>query len=263
MKMRTRWAALAIAGIGMVPVIASAAEVAGKWVVEISSTTALEPSYLRVTLEQTGDTLSGTWGSDTAKGTVKGTAVTISLTDAEGRDAGTVTGKVTGDSGEGAGTMAGQGRRGGAAAAGARAPMLQAINWKLTRELVAPPPGRQVTYEPKEFQAYYSAANKPGIHIFPGDIVHTWAPDSGGTDKTLKRVALGGDANIGPIYVEGALPGDTLVVHLIRSRRTGLPRGRAAGFSSTPSLRLITWPRNMTRDSTASGRFRILTAMRP
>lgn len=102
-------------------------------------------------------------------------------------------------------------------------------------------PRRQITYEPTTFQAYYYAGNKPGIHIFPGDIVHTWAPDSGGTDKNLKRVALGGDANIGPIYVEGALPGDTLVVHLIKiapNRATAWQGSRIQQFAITPAYSL-------------------------
>jgi acetamidase/formamidase len=98
-----------------------------------------------------------------------------------------------------------------------------------------------VNYEPTTFQAYYYAGNKPGIHIFPGDIVHTWAPDSAGTDKNLKRVALGGDANIGPIYVEGALPGDTLVVHLIKiapNRPTARQGSRIQQYAITPAYNL-------------------------
>ena len=164
-------------------------------------------------LARTGDAVTGTWGTETVKGTVKGSAVSLALTDNRGRDTGTLTGKIEGDAGAGGGTMAGVGRRGGrGGAAGARAPVLQEVAWKLTRELTPPAQPREINYDPTTFQAYYYAGNKPGIHIFPGDIVHTWAPDSAGTDKNLKRVALGGNPNIGPIYVEGALPGDTLVV---------------------------------------------------
>jgi amidase len=113
--------------------------------------------------------------------------------------------------------------------------------WKLTRELVPPAKPREISYEPTTFEAYYYAGNKPGIHIFPGDIVHTWAPDSAGMDKNLKRVALGGNANIGPIYVEGALPGDTLVVHLIKiepNRKTARQGSRIQQFGVTPAYNL-------------------------
>jgi acetamidase/formamidase len=117
----------------------------------------------------------------------------------------------------------------------------QEVAWKLTRELTPPAKPREINYDPTTFQAYYYAGNKPGIHIFPGDIVHTWAPDSAGTDKNLKRVALGGNPNIGPIYVEGALPGDTLVVHLIKiepNRKTARQGSRIQQFGVTPAYNL-------------------------
>ena len=44
------------------------ADIAGKWIAEISSPTLLEPAYARVTLERSGDTLSGPWGRVTVKG---------------------------------------------------------------------------------------------------------------------------------------------------------------------------------------------------
>ncbi len=242
MKMRTRWIEVAMmAALSLAARGASAADVAGKWVAEVTGPMLLEPVYARVTLERSGDTLSGSWGTNVVKGSVKGTDVTLSFTDAEGRDAGAVTGKIGGDQGEGSGTLAGLGRRGGGGAANGRPPAPQEVKWKLTRELVPPAKPRDVNYDPTTFQAYYYAGNKPGIHIFPGDIVHTWAPDSGGTDKNLKRVALGGDANIGPIYVEGALPGDTLVVHLIKiepNRKTARQGSRIQQYAVTPAYNL-------------------------
>jgi acetamidase/formamidase len=201
----------------------------------------LEPAYARVSLERTGDTLTGMWGTETVKGSIKGSTVTITLTDAENKDAGALMGKIDGDAGTGSGTMVGLGRRGGGGAAAGRAPMPQEVSWKLTRELVAPAKPREITYEPKTFQAYYYAGNKPDIHIFPGDIVHTWSVDSAGVDKNGKRIALGGNSNIGPIYVEGALPGDTLVVHLIKiepNRKTARQGSRIQQFGVTPAYNL-------------------------
>ncbi|MCU1223481.1 MAG: Acetamidase/Formamidase [Edaphobacter sp.] len=169
--------------------------------------------------------------------------MTIALNDAEGNAAGTVTGQIAGEGGEGSGTMMGLGRRPGgfAGGSGGHAPVPQAMMWTLTRELVPPAKPREINYEPTTFEAYYYAGNKPGIHIFPGDIVHTWSPDSAGMDKNLKRVALGGNANIGPIYVEGALPGDTLVVHLIKiepNRKTARQGSRIQQFGVTPAYNL-------------------------
>jgi amidase len=240
--MLSRWFATIVVTAALVPCVGRA-EVAGKWVAELTSPTLLEPAYIRVELARTGEAVSGTWGTETVKGTLKGSAVSLSLTDGGGRDAGTLTGKIEGDAGSGEGKMAGVGRRGGrgGTGAGGRALVLQEVAWKLTRELTPPAKPREVNYEPTTFQAYYYAGNKPGIHIFPGDIVHTWAPDSAGTDKNLKRVALGGNPTIGPIYVEGALPGDTLAVHLIKiepNRKTARQGSRIQQFGVTPAYNL-------------------------
>jgi amidase len=85
------------------------------------------------------------------------------------------------------------------------------------RAPVPPATPRDITYTPTSFVGYYSAANKPELKIFPGDIVHTWTSDAGGVDANGVH-HRGGDDNIGPIYVEGALPGDTLAVHLLKIR---------------------------------------------
>ncbi len=146
MTMRMRWlVAIVMAGTGILSCVAEA-EVAGKWVAEISSPVLLEPVYARVSLERTGDTLSGTWGSEIVKGAVKGSMVTLTLSDAEGRDDGTVTGKIENDAGEGSGTVMGLGRRPGgfAGGSGGRAPVPQAMMWKLTRELVPPAKPREI-----------------------------------------------------------------------------------------------------------------------
>ena len=238
--MLSRWFVTIVVTAALMPVVGRC-EVAGKWVAELTSPTLLEPVYIRVVLAQTGDVLSGEWGTAIVKGMVKGSTVSLALTDTAGRDAGTLTGKIEGDAGGGGGTMAGVGGRGGRGGAGARAPVPQEVAWKLTRELTPPAKPREINYDPTTFQAYYYAGNKPGIHIFPGDIVHTWAPDSAGTDKNLKRVALGGNPNIGPIYVEGALPGDTLVVHLIKiepNRKTARQGSRIQQFGVTPAYNL-------------------------
>jgi acetamidase/formamidase len=240
MTMLLRWFATIVVTAALVPGVGRG-EVAGKWVAELTSPALLEPAYIRVVLARTGDAVSGAWGTDTVKGTVKGSTVVLTLTDTGGRDAGTLSGNIEGDSGAGKGTMAGIGRRGGRGGAGSNTPLPQEVAWKLTRELAPPAKPREISYEPTTFQAYYYAGNKPGIHIFPGDIVHTWAPDSAGMDKNLKRVALGGNSNIGPIYVEGALPGDTLVVHLLKiepNRKTARQGSRIQQFGVTPAYNL-------------------------
>lgn len=241
MRLRSIAMTISLAVLAMCSWQANAEDVAGKWVAEITSPNLLEPAYARVTLEHTGETLSGAWGELKLSGSAKGANVTLTATDAEGRPAGSLTGKLSGETVEGSGTLTGLGRRPGSAAALGRPPVPVEMSFKLTREAVPPAKPREINYEPTTFQSYYYAGNKPGIHIFPGDIVHTWAPDSAGMDKNLKRVALGGDANIGPIYVEGALPGDTLVVHLIKimpNRSTARQGSRIQQYGVMPAYNL-------------------------
>lgn len=215
-------------------------DVAGKWVAEITGPTLLEPAYAHVELARTGDALTGTWGANTIAGSLHGTTLMLQATDAQSNAVGAMTGTWDKNAVTGTGTLAGLGRRPGGFALN-RPPVPVEMKFTLTREAVPPPKPREINYEPRTFQAYYYAGNKPDIHIFPGDIVHTWSPDSAGMDKNLKRVALGGNSNIGPVYVEGALPGDTLVVHLIKiepNRLTARQGSRIQQFGVTPAYNL-------------------------
>lgn len=70
-------------------------------------------------------------------------------------------------------------------------------------------------FEPK---VYYTAigSHPPVLHIADGDTVITTTVDSGGRDASNQQVTEGGNPQTGPFYVEGAEPGDTLVVHFDR-----------------------------------------------
>ena len=56
------------------------------------------------------------------------------------------------------------------------------------------------------------------MRIFPGDSVHTETVDNRGYDGKNVQRSTRGNPLTGPFYVEGAMPGDTLVVHLKRVR---------------------------------------------
>lgn len=73
-------------------------------------------------------------------------------------------------------------------------------------------------YDPQSFTNFYSPSLKPVLRLFPGDTVKTRTLDSRGHDRDGKPRAPRGNPLIGPFYVEGAMPGDTLVVHLDRVR---------------------------------------------
>src|SRR6266436_470681 len=78
-------------------------------------------------------------------------------------------------------------------------------------------------FDPQEFHNTFSFAHKPGLRIKPGDRVITYTIDAAGV-----RRGQGPNPETGPFYIEGAEPGDTLVVHLLR-----LEPNRATGYSSS------------------------------
>lgn len=83
-------------------------------------------------------------------------------------------------------------------------------------------------FQPKEFHNTFSSAHPPVLRIKAGDHVITSTIDAGGTDAAGVRRGQGPNPEIGPFFVEGAEPGDTLVVHLLR-----LETNRATGFSTS------------------------------
>ena len=62
----------------------------------------------------------------------------------------------------------------------------------------------------------YSAAHPPALRIKPGDRVVTQTIDAEGRDAADTKVSDTPNPQIGPFFIEGAEPGDTLVVTLNR-----------------------------------------------
>jgi acetamidase/formamidase len=73
-------------------------------------------------------------------------------------------------------------------------------------------------FAPTIFYREFSASNRPVLSLDPGDSVHTTTVDAAGTDQDGHRRVLGGNPQTGPFYIQSAMPGDTLVVHLTRLR---------------------------------------------
>jgi acetamidase/formamidase len=71
-------------------------------------------------------------------------------------------------------------------------------------------------FAPSVFYREFSASNKPVLVVNPGDSIHTTTVDAAGTDQDGHRRVLGGNPQTGPFYIQSAIPGDTLVVHLMR-----------------------------------------------
>lgn len=72
-------------------------------------------------------------------------------------------------------------------------------------------------YEPTSFYTTYSAIWTPVLRLRPGDTVRTRTFDND-RDAKATRFGVGGNPSTGPFYVEGAMPGDTLVVRLNKVR---------------------------------------------
>ncbi|HEY1251104.1 MAG TPA: acetamidase/formamidase family protein [Thermoanaerobaculia bacterium] len=81
-----------------------------------------------------------------------------------------------------------------------------------------PAPARTLDFEPTQFSRVFSASVPPVLRIWPGDTVRTRTVDAAGVDEKGQTRVLGGNPQTGPFYVEGAMPGDVLAVHIRKLR---------------------------------------------
>lgn len=196
-------------------------DLAGDWVIMALDQFG-EISYHRMTLQAEGDHVSVDLVSDELKleGTIRDGKVELQSSGKD-RPPSSMTGMVE------KGEMSGDFMQGG-----------MKWKWKATRVPVRPANApREHAFEPKEFHRLFSGAIEPVLHVYPGDTVKTWSVDAGGVDAKGVRRSLGGNPQTGPFYVEGALPGDTLVVKLTRirlNRDTAISSGSIAPAAITP-----------------------------
>ncbi len=202
-------------------------DISGAWIAELSTKNA-EPQYLRLLLHIEGSSITGTWNQFTLTGAASGDRLSLSL-QRGGGPAGTLALMSNGAGFSGEGHLIGGGRGGGG--------QESTVTAKLTRPAIPPPGGpRTLDFEPQIFYGYYSAANPPALKIFPGDTVRTRTYDASGRDND--RRTPGGNLETGPFYIEGSLPGDTLVVKLnrVRVNRDSARQGsRINGRTVTPA----------------------------
>ena len=180
--------------------LACAQSPAGKWVSNFQFFD--NNNYNRMELKLTGTKLTGEIGGDPFEGTfqdgqIKGVLKPKSQPTIQ------INGRFsTADSIEG--TAAAEGPR--------------ELKWSAQRQAPANTTPKTYTFEPTQFHHFFTATIPPALHISPGDTVKTWSVDAGGTDAKGVRRTSGGNPLTGPFYIEGAVPGDTLVVHLNRLR---------------------------------------------
>jgi amidase len=94
------------------------------------------------------------------------------------------------------------------------------FNFVARRPVVSRGAPRIHQFTPTKFYNYFSSKYEPVLHVLPGDTIETWSVDAAGIDASGKRRAPGGNPLTGPFFVDGAWPGDTLVVKLNRVRLT-------------------------------------------
>ncbi len=83
-------------------------------------------------------------------------------------------------------------------------------------------------FTPSTYYNTYSAAHPVALRIKSGDTVITKTIDAAGVDFQGKTVAPGGNPETGPFYIEGAEPGDSIVVTIVK-----LETNRAMAYSGS------------------------------
>ncbi|MBL8642307.1 MAG: acetamidase/formamidase family protein, partial [Rhodospirillaceae bacterium] len=101
---------------------------------------------------------------------------------------------------------------------------------KVTATMQRPPakPSREprtLSYDPTQYHPLTSAAPNPVLHLVSGDIVRTQTIDPYGQDEHDVPSSMPGNPGTGPFHVEGALPGDTVAIKLLKVR-TNRPTAR-------------------------------------
>ncbi len=86
------------------------------------------------------------------------------------------------------------------------------------RVTAAAGPAVRHEFTPSVFYRQFSARTAPVLTISTGDSIHTTTLDAGGDDETGRNRSQPGNPQTGPFYVTGAMPGDTLAVHIVRLR---------------------------------------------
>jgi amidase len=166
------------------------------------------PINVEMELNQQGDKLTGNFGGDKLEGSLTGNSIHFLAKDEQGGaeeltatvQAGMISGTIVFvDAGD------------------PEHPTLHKFTATLVPKRPTAPPQRH-DFTPTVFHRQFSAANKPVLTVAPGDTIHTTTVDAGGTDEKGVARVLGGNPETGPFYIETAVPGDTLVVHLTRLR---------------------------------------------
>ena len=203
--------------------------IAGEW--DVTAASPHGTAGARLVLSVAGGAISGTsgpldanlyWPLEVTGAGGAGDELTLTFT-ADGEPVGTVRVAPRGDRLEGSGTLYGT-----------------PVRLTANRPPSGGParPGRTHNFAPTGYQLHFSSRIPPALVIAPGDRVATSTLDNEGRDAGGAWRAMPGNPLTGPFYVEGAMPGDTLVVRLERialDRATAHMYGRRLDARAVPS----------------------------
>lgn len=175
-----------------------AADLSGTWEVRISGGQLNDARRVKMTPKD-GKYEWKFFGSQFA-GAPQGDSITFQCTE-DGKSCGELTGRIAESGISGQGTIDGI-----------------ALQWDARRPVPRPATPAHHDFTPTVFYREFSGMKQPVLHLFPGDSVHTETVDAGGRDATGAHRVFGGNPLTGPFYIEGAMPGDTLVVKFTRVR---------------------------------------------
>lgn len=190
-------------------------DLTGDWVVTTAGLG--EPNYMRLHLESKDGRLVGNiWGEVRLEGVLKGDKVEFQCSyeeEKERKSCGSLSVSASPAEMKGAGKL-----------------FDDEVTFSATREPPRSAMPQTHQFTPVRFHNFFNGNIEPALHVNPGDTVSTKCVDAGGVDENGKHRTQGGNPLTGPFYIEGALPGDTLVVHLNRVR---LNRNSAGIYNDT------------------------------
>ena len=112
--------------------------------------------------------------------------------------------------------------------------------------------GETHRFTPTTYHNTFSSAHEPVMRISPGDRVITRTLDARGYDAENKQVGKPGNPQTGPFYVEGAEPGDVLVVWIEKiepSRKTAWSSSLLAPYTTDPGFLRFEGEREQTTET--------------
>jgi acetamidase/formamidase len=201
MRLEVTRAILPVIFLAAVMARAQTPDLSGKWQVTITHHGRTE--YGQLTLKPDGGHWTGEMFGDAFPVTLRGSEIEVRCQgkDPGGKDCGVLTGRMS------AGVMTASGKL-----------YDEESTWTAQRAPALERSANRHEFVPKTYYNQFSGQIEPALRIKPGDTVHTTTVDAGGVDAKGEHVAAGGNPLTGPFYVEGAWPGDTLVVRLKRVR---------------------------------------------